>query len=461
LGSIVVALNQYVHTAQAVLTLLTQMVQRHPRRLSAGIAALLLGSGATAFAVAQLGPDVATLPVQQVLEDVQPLAWANSTEANSGAQPAVPALSLYRSDTTRANDTAETLLRRLGVVDAQAAAFVRSNEAARNNLLGKPGRSVSVETDANNRLTALTARWAEDDANSFQRLSIRQTASGLRASVESAPFVPSTRLAGGVIRSSLFAATDDARIPDKIATQMAEMFAGDVDFHRGLRRGDRFNVVYETLEADGEPLRAGKVLSAEFVNGNKAYQLVWFQEPGQKGQYYTLEGESQRKAFLASPMEFSRVTSGFGGRVHPIAREWRMHKGVDYAAPTGTPVRTVGDGVVTFAGMQNGYGNVIEIKHRDNKSTLFAHLSRIDVRKGQAVEQGQRVGAVGTTGFSTGPHLHFEFRVNGEHQDPLTLAKEAGTIALSAAARPAFSRVVMNTRMQLQAASTMAIASAQ
>ena len=126
-----------------------------------------------------------------------------------------------------------------------------------------------------------------------------------------------------------------------------------------------------------------------------------------------------RRAFLASPMEFSRVTSGFAMRFHPILQTWRAHLGVDYGAPTGTPVRTVGDGVVEFAGVQNGYGNVVQVEHGNDRSTLYAHLSRIDVRKGQRVEQGQRIGAVGATGWATGPHLHFEFRVNGEHQDPL------------------------------------------
>jgi murein DD-endopeptidase MepM/ murein hydrolase activator NlpD len=221
-------------------------------------------------------------------------------------------------------------------------------------------------------------------------------------------------------------------------------------------------VVYEALEADGEPLRAGRVLSAEFVNGGKAYSAVWFTEPGRsKGEYYTLDGNSMRKAFLASPLEFSRVTSGFGMRMHPIARDWRAHKGVDYAAPTGTPIRTVGDGVVAFSGVQRGYGNVVEIKHRDGKSTLYAHMNSIAVRLGQAVEQGQNIGTVGSTGWSTGPHLHFEFRINGEHHDPTTIAQQAGTVPLSAAARPAFNRWASDVREKLAAASAMAVATAQ
>ncbi len=450
------------HSARTSTQWLVTALQSHPRRVMGGVAALLLGTGATAFAVANLAPDVSDMPVRQVLEAIEPFKAA-SFDTVAGISTAEPLL-LYRSDTTRSNDTAETLLRRLGVVDATAAAFIKNDAATRAALLTRPGRLVTVQADGRNRLVQLTTRWSQDDSPNFARLTVDKTQAGVAdftARTETAPLVASTRLAGGVIRSSLFAATDDAKIPDAVATQIAELFAGDIDFYRALRKGDRFNVVYETLMADNEPLRSGRVVSAEFVNNGKTYQAVWFQELGAKGQYYTLEGNSLRKAFLASPLEFSRVTSGFGGRIHPIAREWRQHKGVDYAAPTGTPVRTVGDGVVEFAGMQRGYGNVIEIKHRDGKSTLFAHLSKIGVTKGQKVEQGDVIGAVGSTGFSTGPHLHFEFRINGEHHDPLTIAQENNTVPLSPGARPAFDRLAADIRLKLAAAGSMALASAQ
>jgi murein DD-endopeptidase MepM/ murein hydrolase activator NlpD len=458
-GTIVLTLNQFVIDAQSLALSVGATLQRHPRRVVAVLAALMLGTGATAFAVANFAPDASDLPVRQVLETVQPLPWL-SAETIAGASTAAP-LILYRSDTTRSNDTAESLLRRLGIVDATAAAFVRSNAEARAALLSRPGRNVTAETDSNNRLVKLSARWTQDDSANFQRMTIDKNAGSFAARTETAPLVAGSRLAGGVIRSSLFAATDDARIPDAVATQIAELFAGDIDFLRALRKGDRFNVVYETLSADNEPLRTGRVISAEFVNGGKTYQAVWFQDVGTKGQYYTLDGNTLRKAFLASPLEFSRMTSGFGGRTHPISNQWKMHKGVDYAAPTGTPVRTVGDGVVDFAGVQRGYGNVIEIKHRDGKSTVFAHLSRIGVAKGQKVEQGDVIGAVGTTGYSTGPHLHFEFRINGEHHDPLNIAKESNSVPLSAIARPAFNRMAADMRLKLQAAGSMAIATAQ
>jgi murein DD-endopeptidase MepM/ murein hydrolase activator NlpD len=188
---------------------------------------------------------------------------------------------------------------------------------------------------------------------------------------------------------------------------------------------------------------------------------MWFQEPGQKGAYYTLDGQSLRRAYLASPVEFSRITSGFKMRFHPILQKWRAHQGVDYAAPTGTPVRSVGDGVVDFAGVQNGFGNVVMVKHRNNQTTVYAHLSKINVQRGQSIAQGQNLGAVGATGWATGPHLHFEFRVNGVYQDPLTVARQSESTPVSPAARPTFTAMAALARVQLAATSTVQLASAQ
>ena len=261
---------------------------------------------------------------------------------------------------------------------------------------------------------------------------------------------PSTRRCG-----TLFAATDEANLPDSVTKQLTEIFESNVDFHRGLRRGDRFSVVYETLEADGETMRAGKILSAEVVNRGRTHQAIWFKEQGAtKGAYYTPDGQSLRKAYLLSPMEVSRITSGFGMRNHPVYGYSREHNGVDYAAPTGTPVRTIGDGVVTFAGVQNGYGNVIQIRHRNAKdSTLYAHLSRIDVKVGDNVMQGEKIGAVGSTGVSTGPHLHFEFRIDNTPQDPTeVLAEQREYVPVSPGGKAAFAKWSSGMKMQLTAA---------
>ena len=452
LRNLPVAVENLLAHAQAVAV-------RHPRRVMAVVAALALGGTGATFAVANLGPQPESVAVRTVVEAV--------TSQASAADSLPPAtLQLYRSDVTRSNDTADTLLKRLGVFDPQASAFLRSDTLTQQTIMGRTGRNVTVEAGTDQSLIKLTARWSPEDDGMFKRLTIEKSAVGFVSKLETLPMTASSRLASGTIQSSLFAATDASRVPDAIAIQMAEIFSGDIDFHRALRKGDRFSVVYETLEGDGEPLRAGRVLSTEFVNAGKTYQAMWFQEPvgnsesdvqaashgKTKGGYYTLAGESLRRAFLASPMEFSRVTSGFKMRFHPILQTWRAHLGIDYAAPTGTPARTVADGVVEFAGVQNGFGNVVMVKHGGNKTTVYAHLSRILVQRGQNVSQGQNVGLVGATGWATGPHLHFEFRVNGAHVDPTTIARQSEAQPVTAALRPQFDKASAQVRQQLAVA---------
>jgi len=441
-----------------VLNTVLAAVRRHPRRVTGALATLLLGTGVTAFGVAPLAPDAADLPVTQVVESVQPLPVSAQADLLLDHR-----FNLYRSDVTRSSDTAESLLRRLDIVDTQAAAFLRQDGNARSLILGRAGRNVTAEVSDEQHLLKLSMRWATDDEAQFKRLVIERRGQGFVSRVESAPYVRSSRLATGQIRTSLFAATDEAGLPDAIAVQIAEIFSGDIDFHRSLRKGDRFSVLYEILEADGEPLRVGRVLSTEFVNAGKSLQAMWFrdetQPPGPKGEikggYYTMEGVSLRRAYLASPMEFSRVTSGFKMRFHPILQTWKAHLGVDYGAPIGTPVRVVGDGVVEFAGSQNGFGNVIFVNHGKGHTTVYAHLSQIHVRRGDRVSQGQHIGAVGATGWATGPHLHFEFRINGVHQDPLMVARQSESVPLGAAAMPAFRQAAGQMRQQLLAAGAM------
>lgn len=437
--------------------------RRYPKRISAAVAAVLLGGGGGAFAVATFAPGPDQMAVHQVFETVESRYAAPSTEALPVAN-----LSLYRSETVRLTDTADSLLRRLGLDDPAAADFLRGDASAHAAIVGRAGRGVTVESTQDHHLVRLTARWlANEEDRDFQRLVVEREGDGFKSWVEAVPLSVTTRLATATIRTSLLAATDDASIPDSIATQIVDIF-DDVDFSSDLRRGDRFNIVYETLEADGEPLRAGRVLSLEFATRGKSRQAVWFQPPGNDasgkplaGGYYTPTGQSLHRTFLASPMEFSRITSGFRMREHPIAKTWRAHLGVDYAAPTGTPVRSVADGTIEFAGVQNGYGNVIYIKHRNNTSTVYAHLSKINVKADDTVNQGDNIGLVGSTGWATGPHLHFEFRVDGEHQDPLTIAERNDTVPLPVAAKPAFLKVASMMRMQLAAAEATVQASAE
>ncbi len=429
----------------AVQTRLAQAARwshQHPKRVAAGVLAVLAGLAGTAFGVAPLAPDAALLPVRTLTEAYQP----DGLEAQLDAL-AVQPLSLARNDVTRYDDTPASLLKRLGVADADAAAFLRSDSTARRAFTGRTGKLVAATLDAHGRLGQLVLRYpAERDdqfSTHFTRLTISRDPVGLRSQLETVPLATTTRLASGVIRTSLYAATDDANLPDPVATQMAEMFSTDIDFHRELKKGDTFSVVYEALTADGEPVPwnqgAGRVLAAEFVNAGHAYTSVWFSDAASgKGAYFDLQGNSKHKAFLASPLAFSRITSGFSMRFHPILQTWKKHEGVDYGAPIGTPVRVVGDGVVEFAGVQNGFGNVIHVRHADNRETVYAHLSRINVVRGQHVDQGQHIGDVGQTGWATGPHLHFEFHVAGVVKDPLAIAKTSQTVALDAASRPRF-----------------------
>jgi murein DD-endopeptidase MepM/ murein hydrolase activator NlpD len=372
-------------------------------------------------------------------------------------------LSLTRSDITRSTDSAEKLLERLGVRDPSASAFIRSDVTARRLLAGRGGKMVQAQTDGEGRLKELVARYPSERGelarSQFTRLLLTRVGGRWLARLESRPYGSEMRLASGSIRSTLFAATDESGLPDAVAGQLSEIFSGDIDFHRELHRGDTFSVVYETLTADGEPVAwsegSGRILAAEFVNGGRAHHAVWFAGSDGRGAYYETDGRSRHHAFLASPMAFSRVTSGFSMRLDPVLQTWRKHNGVDYGAPVGTAVRSVGDGTVEFAGRQNGYGNVVELRHDSRKSTLYAHLSRVDVRKGQRVEQGQRIGAVGMTGWATGPHLHFEFRIDGHHQDPLIVAKASEPVPLDPASRPRFAEVVRGVQARLALAESL------
>jgi murein DD-endopeptidase MepM/ murein hydrolase activator NlpD len=456
-------INQFLTIAkpysQALLALakahsetLRAFVVRHPQHVTAVLAAVLLGGGGGAFAVANLGPDASNLPVRTLVETLETPKLEQQV-----ASLEQKTLKLYRNDITRGSDTAESLLRRLGLVDSAAAAYIRQNPEVRQALLNRSGRNVSVEANEQQQLLTLTTRWLKSDSDSqFQRLVItRNDNNKFSVRTDTAPLTASVRMAGGTVASSLYAASDEARLPDTVTRQLADVFSGQIDFHRALRKGAVFSVVYETLEAEGEPLRTGRLLSAEITNDKKTYDAVWFQEPGQKGAYYTMKGDSLRRAFLASPVPYSRRTSGFGMRQHPILHTQRAHTGVDYAAPTGTPVMSVADGVVVESSYQGAYGNMVVVQHNGQQATVYAHLSRMQVKRGQSIKQGDVIGAVGTTGLSTGPHLHFEFRVNGRHVDPLTLAQQGSAEPISSALRTQFNQRAQVARSQLMAAAQM------
>jgi murein DD-endopeptidase MepM/ murein hydrolase activator NlpD len=382
--------------------------RRRRAKVVAGMAiACVLGAVAAIAAVEDAGRASGRTDAQTVISAL-PLA-ADVLDAWGGDR-------YVREELVRGGDTLGSLLARLDVHPADQAVLGRDHSQSRAFRALRPGMSVEAETDANGRLLSLRFLAARDLVLGFDR-----SPSGFSLVEEPANLERHVVVRSGRIESTLFAAADDADVPDPVATQLAEVFAGEVDFHRDLRRGDRFTVVFERILHEGRPVRSGRLLAASFESGKRTLRAVWFDDGEGRGSYYAPDGRTLRKSFLRSPLEFSRITSGFSMRLHPILNTWRQHNGVDYAAPTGTKVRAVGDGTVDFAGVQSGYGNVVVLRHPSGVTTHYAHLSAIHVRKGERVAQAGTIGLVGATGWATGPHLHFELRVNNEYRNPLAM----------------------------------------
>ena len=355
---------------------------------------------------------VGSIPTAMVVEEVMlPITDNVATTASN----------FWYKEHVRNDDTLNSVLSRLNIRNRDDIDFIR-NDAVASEIASalKPGHEIESETDAEGNLISLEYQLDTD-----QFITIKQTAEGNKANkvvhqLESRPILKSAE-----IKSSLFGATDDANIPDHVAIQVAEIFESDIDFHKDLRRGDHFNVIYEGSYDQGELLKTGDVLAAEFVNNGKTYRAVGYRDANNEMQYYTPEGKSLHKSFLRSPLEFTRISSGFSlGRFHPILQRMKAHKGVDMAAPTGTRIKASGDAVVEFVGQKGGYGNMIMLKHANGVSTVYGHLSRFTagLHRGEKVAQGEVIGFVGMTGLATGPHLHYEFLVNGQNRDPMTVA---------------------------------------
>ncbi len=320
------------------------------------------------------------------------------------------------------NDTLDRIFRRLEL-DLADLASLRALPGLRTQMDKlRPGELVKL-VHSEGELLALERQLSDSET-----LKVTRDAAGFDAVVLESPLDVRVTTTQGVIRSSLFQATSDAGVGDNLALQLASIFAYDIDFVLEIRPGDRFVVTYEQIWQNGQRLKDGNILAVKFINQGREYRAVRFirDDDGDRGQadYYTPDGRSLRKAFLRAPLQFSRVSSRFNPtRRHPVLNRIRAHKGVDYAAPIGTPVRAAGDGRVRFVGRQGGYGNVIELEHSQGVVTVYGHLSRFaaNVRRGARVEQGQVIGFVGRTGLATGPHLHYEYRVNGIHKDPQTV----------------------------------------
>jgi murein DD-endopeptidase MepM/ murein hydrolase activator NlpD len=399
-------------------------MNREQRRFrQVAVATALVGAlgAVTAFGVAPLGS--AELPPIQTVTEAVPL----SVQVPDSIERFI------QTETIRRGDTLAVLLARMGASDSEFLRFVSSDPTGRKALQMRAGRTVQAEVDSLGRVQRFTYRLGglEDDSAGEElkprkRIEVQRDGERLVASEEDIPLERSVEVRSVEIRTSLFAATDAAGIPEAVAIKVADIFGGDVDFTRDLRKGDRLRVVYETVREEGsfEAPTASRVLAIELLHAGKTHEAFWFERDG-RGEYFTRDGQSQKRAFLRSPLEFSRVTSGFTeSRLHPILRDWRAHRGVDFAAPVGTRVLATADGTVHFVGQQRGYGNVVVLRHRGERETVYAHLQGFadGIRVGARISQGQDIGAVGMTGWTTGPHLHYEVRVNGDHVDPMTVA---------------------------------------
>ena len=334
-------------------------------------------------------------------------------------------MTFWRQESIQRGDTIATLLSRLEVNNHDSSNFLRDARDVKAMHQLVPGKIIHVEMTARGELLLL--RYFSGGS---EPLVMEKSGGSFKMGTQPPKLETHIQMKSGVINSSLFSAVDSAGVPESVATQIVDILASDIDFHRDLRKGDRFTVVYDSLYGNGEPARPGRVLAVEFINQGTPHRGIYFQAENGESGYYAPDGKNLRKAFLRSPLEFSRISSGFSSaRFHPILKTWRAHSGIDYAAPTGTRVKAAADGTVAFAGWQGGYGNVVILQHHGQYSTVYGHLSNFakGLRAGQRVSQGDIIGHVGATGMATGPHLHYEFRENGIQRDPLRLAMPTAT----------------------------------
>ncbi len=385
-------------------------------RLASALAAALSVATLTAFAVAPLTQE----PLPSRFKVTEPITL-----------PVAPAQAegLYtRQAVISRGESLGSLMRKLGDLNPELIEFVRNDKIARQLLSLRPGVTVRAEVDAGNRIQSLEYPMFDgiDDDETPIRLDIERSERGkwqARAHDIELDRMIESRVA--TVTTSLFAATDAAGIPESVAARIPDVFSSDIDFHRDVQEGDTLRIVYEVLHdpVSNTEARPGRILAVEYQGRSRSLGALWFERADAEGggEYYNFEGRRLKRSFLRSPMEFTRVSSGFtNGRRHPVFRDWRAHKGVDYAAPIGTNVRTIGEGTIDFIGNQRGYGNVVVVKHDAERKTLYAHLNRFapKLTVGSRVQRGQLIGQVGKSGWATGPHLHFELLVNDEQVDP-------------------------------------------
>lgn len=331
-------------------------------------------------------------------------------------------LEQQKSFTVSSGDTLSVLFSKAGLSNSLLHSILSASEDAKHFTRLKIGQVITFTFDNEHALLSLSSQLSPLETIYLEKQ--------LEADNESFVFrkeVATTQInekfAQGTIEGALFSATNKAGLPYALALNMATIFEYDIDFAQDLRKGDHFELIYEEKILDGKSIGAGNILTARFTNRGKTYTAVRYTDKQGNSSYYNADGSSLRKAFIRTPVDFARISSRFSnGRRHPILNTIRAHKGVDYAAPRGTPIKATGDGRIVSAGRKGGYGNTVVIKHGNRYKTLYAHMQGFakGIRSGSTVKQGQIIGYIGTTGLSTGPHLHYEFLANGVHVDPLS-----------------------------------------
>ncbi|MCC8342398.1 peptidoglycan DD-metalloendopeptidase family protein [Pseudomonas stutzeri] len=354
--------------------------------------------------------------------DMQTSEQASSDEDKPEDQTGEPVAEtdpLAKSVVVANGDTLSTVFAKVGLSPAVMHAVLASSPDAKQLSRLKIGQTLEFQLTEQGELASLRSKL-----NSLETLALEQTPKGYVFKKEQVKPEVSTAYARGEIDSSLFLAAKRAGLSHNLTMDLANVFGYDIDFALDIRKGDSFEVIYEEKTVEGQRVGTGNILAARFTNRGKTYSAVRYTSKDGTTSYYNADGTSMRKAFIRTPVDFARISSRFSnGRKHPILNKIRAHKGVDYAAPHGTPIKSAGDGKVLLAGRKGGYGNTVIIQHGQRYRTLYAHMQGFakGVRNGSTVKQGQIIGYIGTTGLSTGPHLHYEFQVDGVHVDPLGL----------------------------------------
>ncbi len=365
-----------------------------------------------------------TDPLTQA-EDNKPLSTADLKVAEETTEAALDNLAkpepnpLINEVVVANGDTLSTLFAKVGLPSTTMHEVLASSKEAKRLTQLKVGQRLEFELNEQGQLARLSSPISK--LESYQ---VIKTEAGFTFNKEHIKPEIHTAYAQGQIDSSLFLAAKRAGLDHNLTMDLANVFGYDIDFAMDIRKGDSFEVIYEEKMVDGERVGTGNILAARFTNRGKSYTAVRYTNKQGNTSYYTADGNSMRKAFIRTPVDFARISSRFSnGRKHPILNKIRAHKGVDYAAPRGTPIKSAGDGKVILAGRKGGYGNTVVIQHGNRYRTLYAHMQGFakGVRNGASVKQGQIIGYIGTTGLSTGPHLHYEFQVDGRHVDPLGL----------------------------------------